>query len=271
MYLNHWGFITTPFKQISADPYPTESLAEATARADYLISQGRRMGVLIGKRGVGKTTSLASIEAEQRHVGTQVIRIDAEAISSRELLWRLAEGLETIPDPADTVIQLWQLIEDRLRENRLQGRPTAMLVDDASDLGPDVQQQLARLAKLECFADAKWTLILAMHDGSFGRINETLLHLIDLRIDLTHWSSEETHGFVQTSLVDAGRYEPIFSDHAIDQIHELTQGLPRHVIRLADYALLTGATDQASMIDAEIVERAFQALRWSPTTVTLAS
>ncbi len=271
MYLNHWGFVTTPFKQIAAVPYPTESLTESTARADYLISQGRRMGVLVGERGVGKTTALFAIEAEQRRAGVQVIRIDAEAISSRELLWRVAEGLETMPDPADTVLQLWQLIEDRLRENRLQGRPTALLVDDASDLGPDVQQQLARLAKLECFADAKWTIILAIHDGALSRINESLLHLIDLRIDLSLWNLIETEGFIQTSLVDAGRYEPIFSDSAIGRIHELTQGLPRHVIRLADYALLTGATEKIPHVDADIVERAFESLRWSPNSIELAS
>ena len=39
-----------------------------------------------------------------------------------------------------------------------------------------------------------------------------LRELVDLRIDLRAWVAEDTVGYVQTALVDAGRIEPLFED-----------------------------------------------------------
>ncbi len=274
MYLQHWGLDRSPFTTSLASPYPTVPLVEATARADYLVSQRRRMGVLLGGRGWGKTTTLAAIAAEQASHGAAVAIIDAVALTARELLWRSAEGLGAAPDPGDTQMRLWRRIEDRLAENRWQGRSTVLLVDDAQELGPDSQQQLFRLARLESDlsigADARWTILLATSPDALEQLGESLLHLIDLRIDLVRWTTDDTVGYVQTSLIDAGCYEPIFTDAAIESLQELTQGVPRHVARLADFALLTGANQQAPQISETLIEQAFDETKWSPGGVALA-
>lgn len=274
MYLQHWGLDRSPFTTSLAQPYPTVPIVEAAARADYLVSQRRRMGVLLGGRGWGKTTTLATIAAEQASQGAAVAMIDAVALTARELLWRSAEGLGAAPDTADTQMRLWRRIEDRLAENRWQGRATVLLIDDAQELGPDSQQQLFRLARLESDlaigTDARWTLLLATSPDALERLGESLLHLIDLRIDLTRWTLDDTIGYVQTALIDAGRYEPIFTGDAIEQLQELTQGVPRHVTRLADFALLTGANERSPQIDATVIEQAFDETKWSPGGIALA-
>lgn len=269
MYLAHWDLDRSPFTLSFEEPYPTGSLAEATARADYLVGQGRRVGVLLGGRGWGKSTCLAAIATEQRRAGAQVARIDAVALTARELLWRTAEGLGAAPDPADTQMILWRRIEDRLAENRWQGRSTLLLVDDACELGPDSQQQLARFARLEQHSDSKWTILMGMSCDMLDRLNESLLHLIDLRIDLAPWSEEDTVGYVQTSLVEAGRFEPIFTNEALDRLHECADGIPRHIVRLADFALLAGANQKVDQVGADLIEQAFAEMRWTPKTVTL--
>ncbi|TWU00563.1 hypothetical protein Pla108_15150 [Botrimarina colliarenosi] len=281
MYLQHWGLDRSPFATIafghgaSADgrePYPTRPLAEATARADYLVSQQRRVGVLVGGRGWGKTTALAAIVAEQRRAAVQTVLLDAVGLTARELLFRVAEGLDASPDSADCQMRLWRRVEDALAENRWQGLATLLAVDDAEELGPDSQQQLVRLARLEADPAARWTILLATGAESLERLNPSLLHLIDLRIDLPRWSANDTVGYVQTALVDAGRYEPIFTERALEQLHELTRGVPRHVARLADFALLAGAGAQATRIDAATVEQAFAETKWAPPSgMSLAS
>ncbi len=271
MYLSHWGLANSPFALSFEEPYPTEPLSEATARADYLVSQGRRVGVMLGGRGWGKSTCLSAIASEQRRNGAQVARLDAVALTARELLWRTAEGLGAAPDPADTHMTLWRRIEDRLAENRWQGKSTLLLVDDACELGPDSQQQLARLARLEQHSDSKWTILMAMSCDMLERLNESLLHLIDLRIDLTPWTEEDTVGYLQTSLVDAGRFEPIYTHSALERLHEYAEGVPRHIVRLADFALLAGANQKVDQIGVNLVEQAFAEMRWTPKTVTLVS
>lgn len=197
--------------------------------------------------------------------------LDAVGLTARELLFRVAEGLDTAPDAADCQMRLWRRIEDALAENRWQGVTTLLVVDDADELGPDSQQQLVRLARLEADPAARWTILLATNPESLERLNTSLLHLIDLRIDLARWSLDDTIGYVQTALVEAGRFDPVFTDAALDVLHDLTRGVPRHVARLADFALLAGAAQQASVIEVATVEQAFAETKWVPGGMAIAS
>src|SRR5690606_39209569 len=117
---------------------------------------------------------------------------------------------------------------------------------------------------------ARWTILLTTTADSLERLNASLLHLIDLRIDLACWTADDTVGYVQNALVEAGRYEPVFTDRALDTLHELTRGVPRHVARLADFALLAGAGRQASRVDASTVEQAFAETKWTPSGMAVA-
>lgn len=280
MYLQHWGLDRSPFATIAfgtgtagdgREAYPTRPLAEATARADYLVSQQRRVGVLLGGRGWGKTTAAAAIAVEQRGQGVQTVLLDVVGLTGREMLYRVAAGLDASPDGADCQMRLWRRIEDALAENRWQRRSTLLIVDDAEELGPDSQQQLVRLARLESDPAAKWTILLSTSPEAMERLSTPLLHLIDLRIDLAPWTADDTVGYIQSALIDAGRFEPIFTDRAVNLVHELTHGVPRHVVRLADFALLAGASQQATEIGSEIVEQAFDETKWVPSKVAMAS
>lgn len=277
MYLQHWGFDESPFSTRSfgstaagegREPYPTRPLAEATARADYLVGQRRRVGVLLGGRGWGKTTAAAAIAAEQRRHGVQTILLDVVGLTARELLFRVAEGLNAAPDAADCQMRLWRRIEDALAENRWQQRTTLLVIDDVEELGPDSQQQLVRLARLEAEPDARWTLLITTSPESLERLSTPLLHLIDLRIDLAPWTIDDTIGYVQTALVDAGRFEPVFTESALDLLHELTRGVPRHIARLADFALLAGAGQGVEQVGPALIEQAFAETKWVPSGMT---
>jgi type II secretory pathway predicted ATPase ExeA len=67
---------------------------------------------------------------------------------------------------------------------------------------------------------------------------------------------------VQTALVEAGRFDPVFDDAALEAIHELSAGNPRQVARLADFALLAGASAKVDLIDATLVHAAHDELAW---------
>lgn len=279
MYLQHWGLQRSPFATTayghgaSADgraPYPTRPLTEAAARADYLVSQRRRLGVLAGGPGWGKTTTLAAIVDEQRRAGVHATLIDAVGLTSREFLFRVAVGLDASPDAGDCQMRLWRRVEDALAENRWQQIATFLAVDDVEALGPDSQQQLARLARLEADPAARWTILLATAPDQLDRLNGSLLQLADLRVDLARWSLDDTIGYVQTALIDEGRFEPIFTDAALDRLHEAARGVPRNVARLADFALLAGAAERVARVDVEAVERARAETKWASAGMAIA-
>jgi general secretion pathway protein A len=125
-----------------------------------------------------------------------------------------------------------------------------------------VLSQLVRLARLDPAPSARWTIVLAAEAEQTAHWSAALRNLVDLRIDLVAWSAEDTIGFVQMALVEAGRMEPLFEEDALTTLHQLTQGVPREVVRLADFALLAGAAGGMPAIDAITIEAAYEENAW---------
>jgi general secretion pathway protein A len=270
MQLDHWQLERSPFASgLDVDHfYPSPEHDEALARLEYLVDNRRRFGLLVGEAGVGK--SLALRVAAQRLVrkGCAVVWVDATGIGPRDLLWQVAAGLGAAPPAGADFVRLWRDVSDRIVENRVQQTNTALLVDDAGVASSEVLAQLVRLARLEWSSAARWTIILAAEPIQAAHWSDTIRDMIDLRIDLSAWRREDTVGFVQTALVEAGRFDPVFDEAALNALHELAGGIPRRVARLADFALLIGAAAKVDEIDTSMVHEAFEELGW-PTAVTV--
>jgi len=264
MQLDHWGLDRPPFAVAGGVDqfYPSAGHDEALARLDYLVDTRRRLGVLVGEAGVGKSLTLRVAARRLARQGAAVVAIDATGTGTRDFFWQLAAGLGTAPRDEAEVGRLWRLVADRVVENRLAQVATVLLVDDAGQAGPDVFTHLVRLARLDPSPAARWTIVLAAEAAQAARWSEPVRELVDLRIDLGPWSEEDSIGFVQTALVDAGRFDPVFDDDALRAIHELSGGVPRRVARLAEFALLAGAAAEMQSLDAATVHAAFDELRW---------
>jgi len=262
--LVHWGLTQWPFRATPAvdQLYPTTGLTEALARIDYLVDGRRRMGLLMGASGVGKSLTLKAAARQLERRGRAVVFVDATGASARELAWLVACGLEAAPREDADVARLWRLISDRVTENRLQQTHTVLVVDEAGQAGPDVVSQLVRLARIDPSPAARWTMVLASEPEQAAQWNRALRDLVDLRIEFSAWSAEETIGYLQMSLLEAGRMEPLFEEDALATLHQLTGGVPREVMRLADFALLAGAVAGRATIDAVTIEAAHEEVAW---------
>jgi general secretion pathway protein A len=262
--LKHWGLERWPFSSTPGERqfYPTAGHNEALARIEYLVDGRRRLGALVGDSGVGKSLVLRVAAAQLAKKGRSVVLVDALGASSRELLWQVACGLGTTPREEAEVPWLWRQIADRVVENRVRQADTVLLVDDAGQAGPDMVTQFLRLARLDLNPAARWTIVLAAEPEQATHWSGSLRNLFDLRIDVLPWTMEDTVGYLQTALVEAGRVEPLFDDGALEALHELAVGVPRQVTKLADYALLAGAAAGVETIDAGIVEAASEEIAW---------
>jgi type II secretory pathway predicted ATPase ExeA len=265
--LEHWRLKHWPFRPArGADCfYPSPTHEEALARIGYLVEARRRTGLLLGESGVGKSLVLRQAARQLDRQGRTVAVVDAAGVSPREFLWQTAAAFGTAPRDADDALRLWRQVADYVAQNGWQRIDTVLMVDDAGQAGPEVVMLLSRLARLEPTPDARWTILLAAEPDQAARWHESLRELADLRIDLRPWSEEDTVGFVQTALVDAGRFEPVFDDEALAVLHKLSGGVPRRVVRLADLALLEGALAGKSSIDAATVRAGQKQSTWTPS------
>jgi general secretion pathway protein A len=276
--LAHWGLERWPFRGLrrtlpnrdaSADGfYPTAASNEALARIAFLVESRRRLGALLGQSGVGKSLVLQVAAQQLARTTAAVAFVDAIGSTTRELLWQIAAGISAAPRDDADVGHLWRQIADRLVENRAQQVDTVIIIDNAGQVGPDLVTQLARLTRLDTSPVARFTIVLAAEPGQAAGWSETLRGLVDLRIDLHAWEQEDTVGYVQTALVEAGRIEPLFEDVALETLHQAAKGVPRQVVRLADYALIAGAAAGAHIIDRSIIEAAQEELAWPTALAT---
>lgn len=261
-YLRHWQLESSPYRP-TGEVYPAPPHQEALARIDYLATEQRSLGALIAPRGMGKTMVLADAHRHRTRDGRYVAEVDAFGMTPRELLWQIACGFDAQPTLGDSVSRLWQRLADTAAEHAWRRESAMVLVDDAGQAGPDLCQQLVRLSRVAGMAGAAWTVVLAATPTEAERWPDSLLELIDLRIELYAWDEDTTVDYVQHALMAAGRLEPVFTEDALRLIYGLSHGIPRQVSRLADFSLVVGAAASTAIIDTGIVESAHGQVTWS--------
>jgi general secretion pathway protein A len=262
MYQSHWGLRESPFRNC-LDPrtfFESPTHEEALARLHFLVEEHRRLGLLMGPAGSGKSLLLEVFAAELRRRGRWVAKLNLFGMEPLEVLWSLAAQWGSNLDRAEPAAVVWRALEDRLTEARYQQIGVVVLLDDAEQAGRGVLPHLVRLAKWDNSPESRLTLILAGRREGMGRLGDPLLDLAELRIDIQPWEAGDTESFLAGSLRQAGRSEPVFQEPAIARLHELSRGIPRNVRQLADLALAAGAGRELPQIDSGVVESVYQEL-----------
>jgi len=262
MYQSHWGLQETPFRSC-LDPrlfYHSPTHEEALARLHFLVEERRRVGLLMGVSGSGKSLLLEVFAEQLRQSGLPVAKVNLLGLDPAEMLCLLGAGLELNLDPSQPVARLWRSVTDRLIEYRYQQLDTIILLDDADRAASGVLDLVTRLAQHDPSPAARLTIVLAGQRARMSRIGDRLLELAELRIDLDPWEQSDTEAFLSSSLAQAGRQSSVFADPAVARLHELSRGIPRRVSRLADLALVAAAGEELQQIDAEVVESVYHEL-----------
>ncbi len=262
MYESYWGLQESPFHD-GSDPqsfYQSSTHEEALARLHFLVEQHRRLGMLLGPEGSGKSLLLEIFASQLCRRGPVVARVSLTGISGDEMLWSLAAQFGRNLDRCDSTPSLWRALSDRLAAFRYQQVDAVILIDDADRAENSVVPHLIRLAKLEPSPQPRLTLILAGDRLTIGQLGNTLLGLSELRIDLEAWQLDDIAGYLDHSLRQAGGSASMFDESAIERLYKLSHGIPRQVRLLADLSLVAGAGRHLLTIDADVVESVYYEL-----------
>ena len=262
MYANYWGLTEIPFRNTLATRWFYQSPAheEALARLLFLVENHRRCGVLSGAAGTGKSLLLAVLGSEAVRTGGAIAHIDLFGRSSQEMLWEIVAELRVPAGPDDAPHRLWRKLHDHILANRYSRSPLVLLLDHLDRAHADCVGVVERLQHLSSGGDTGLTLILGVRDERAAAFAPVLREISDLRIELLALDRTETQHYVETLLTRAGAAESFFEPSAINRLFEETHGVPRHLNRLCDLALLAGMADHATRIDETIVAAASEEL-----------
>ena len=262
MYETHWGLRESPFRG-GADRrffFQSPTHDEALARLQFLVENDRRLAVLTGQTGVGKSMLLRLFADQLRQQGIEVALVNLIGLPAEELVWTVADQLHAGPAAGDPMPILWRKISDRLVAQRYQQLKTVVLFDDAGEAAVTTRASLVRLIQSDTSGENRLTVVLSTTPDRVDQLGSRLLDLSELRIELETWAADDVADFLQSSLDRAGRRSPIFVENAANKLHALGEGIPRNISQLAELSLLAGAGRQAQSIDGETVESVFHQL-----------
>ena len=133
MYTQYWGLQESPFRGSMDTRFylNSNSHEEALARLQFMVDHQRRLGLLLGPSGTGKSLVLEVFAKQLRGQGRQVAIVRLLGLTNVEFLCHLAYQLGEDPDTESSLSRLWRCVTDRLLTNRYQQLDTVLLFDDA--------------------------------------------------------------------------------------------------------------------------------------------
>ncbi len=257
-YLTYWRLSRSPFSpgHPTVDYFVSGSIGDAMTRVEFLVQHSRRLGLLFGPHGVGKSSFIRYFIGRSsrfpKHLPGLVDMAgttpDLLARRFRDALWG-DPGLDRfVQDPS--LGRTLHEIDELIVANNAVGRQPILFVDNADEVGEDVFQTLGIILR----RPGNWSALLAVDESLLVEIPRRILEECDVRVDLPAWDLGLTAEYIESQVANLGNRDDIFSAQGITRIHELGEGIPKRMFQLAEIALAVGAERRVESIDAELID-----------------
>lgn len=244
MYEQFFNLERHPFS-MTPDPgvlFLTPQHREALAGLTYAILGRKGFVVLTGDAGTGKTTLLARVlqYLPARRIRSSVILNSTLTPAEFLEMAMLDFGLTEIPQSkAQRVHRLQQF----LLEAHAAGEISALVVDEAHKLSPEVLEEIRLLGNFENANEKLIQILLIGQNELTGVLNREDLRQfkqrIAVRLRLEALTKEDVVQYIKHRWTKAGgKQPPPFPADVIERIYACSRGIPRVVNVICDNALM---------------------------------
>lgn len=247
---SYFGFTKLPFGRDLAPAMLHRHSAhdEAIARISWCVAE-RRIGVITGEVGAGKTVAVRSALAALDRSRHTVIYLPDPTVGVRGIHHRIVEslGAQALTHHATLAPQAADALA---AEHGERGRVTVVVLDEAHLLDHAQLEAIRMLTNHDMDSSSPFACLLVGQPTLRRRMKLGVLAALDQRIGLRYamapMNEKETSSYLRHHLALAGRSDTLFSDDAVALIHQTSRGYPRAVNNLALQALVaTFAADKA--------------------------
>ncbi len=254
-YLQHWKLSRSPFfvGPNGRGIFTGGTIEEALARSDFLVSQEKRLGLVIGPPGVGKSTLLNHFckIRNSKNPRENLALVDLRCAEGETVPHRILRGFSLHSDYQTSTQNGWLRIYDHLFAESAIGHRTILLLDNGHDLNDDVYQAISQLWS----SPIRWSMLMSLDDDSIVNLPRWILDQCDLKIDLPSWDLGQTADYFEFALRQVGGQVDIFNGQAITRIQELSDGIPRKIAQISELTLVAGAVRRSEMVTSELVDQ----------------
>lgn len=267
MFEEFFGLTTKPFGK-TPDPgflYESRQHREALARLEYAVDE-KELAVLVGDIGSGKTT-LSRALIDRVGDARPVVLLINPRLTPMQLLRAIAKGLEL--DPPRFRQDVLDQLHTRLYELYEEKREPVLIIDEAQLIPTKATfDEIRLLTNFQLDDQNLLSVVLIGQPELEGRLDRPayapLRQRVGMRYSLGPLSLEETIEYVEHRIRVAGGSRNPFSTEAMEEMHQLSGGIPRLINTLATTALLDAFGEDAETIDASRVLSAAQEHRLAP-------
>ncbi len=270
MYLSYYNLSAKPF-QISADPkflWLGEKHKEALAALKYGILDNKGFLLLTGDVGTGKTTLINALvqKLSDDVIVATVLDPSLDKLDFFNFLANKFKLTKEFTSKGAFLIQFNHFLNDAFIHNK----QVLLIIDEAQRISQELLEEIRLLSNLEK-QSVKLINIFFIGQNEFNDIlletrNRALLQRITINYHLDPFTENETKEYIRYRLRVAGSTKNIFSSGAIHKLFKFSEGYPRLINIICDYALLSGYVKEKRIIDSKIVIECAKELRISSQT-----
>jgi general secretion pathway protein A len=271
MYLDFFRLKEFPFSIASDEKYFYESEihAEALANMLYTIQQRKGMVLVTGEVGSGKTF-LGSMLANRLGKSAVVGNVRTPPDSAKQMLRAVAESIGIRVTKTDDKLSLASELEQKLERHLRRGRLVSLILDEVQDLPDEAMEQIRLMWNWEADGQRMLQIVLIGQPELRDRLREPKWESLQQRIVLSYHLGNLTPADTARYVLHRRRIaardgsELRFTITALEDIHEITKGIPRLINVLCDNALLTAYAQGSQKITSSIVSKVVNSMTtWS--------
>src|SRR5262245_1437731 len=265
MYNEYFGFTESPFN-VTSDPrffYSNRPYQEALAGLRWGIRLRQGLIVMTGEAGTGKTTLLRMV-TEKFEPGTSSALILGPYRDFSALLQLMLIDFR-IPKPPGGQFTMMRELRSYLTEQRKKNHIVRALFDEAQEMDIRTLRELELLLDLEADGEKLLQVVLAGSHELEAKLTDRELRSIRRRVNL--WcrleplQSHEVAPYINRRVKRAGQdYRNLFAPDTVEQIAEISKGIPRLINIICDNGLLAAYRTGQKSISLEMIQTVSHAL-----------
>jgi type II secretory pathway predicted ATPase ExeA len=276
MYAEYFGLREKPFRK-TPDPrylYRSEVHEEALEQLLFAVEE-MELALLTGEVGSGKTLLTRAL-VDQVGDSHEVGMIVNPRLPPRQFLSTVAAELGVI-EPRYRSNELLDQIHERLLALDEAGRPALLIVDEAHLIpGRATFEEIRLLTNFQLDDRNLIAVVLVGQPELRARLERKAFRPLTQRIGadfhLRPLDAAEAAGYVRHRLSVAGGPAELFSDGAVERLHQASAGIPRVLNHLATQALLEAMARGLTEVDeasatAAAQSQAFRTAEWPAPVV----